>query len=571
MLTPQAAVNAAEVSGGEVRVVWGTFLLTATLNWKYGTSIEGGYGQAALVGRYPEFQWAGPAGSPMIQTEELGVGEVAHQQFMRRMRIIGTAASRPSHGIEYLNRPDAFTTLEDIQFGGLNGNAIRCAEGTLNFWLRRLRWDGIGDYAIYIKGASNLILDTFTFDNTRADLAASGGLCHIDLSADDGPFSAHFMNGTHLEQGTTFATDEALFKFTLKPAAGNRPAIHAKFETVSFGPNGGLTNSQPILVTPATDFVDITLENCRGMDVNGVPSQGGSIAGTTGPYHARIQPHGSTAQAASTAERTAFEVWGDTNLSALFQYGVLNTGPLLTTVGAAGWDANPVTLEVGKLLYDPALSIEGQSPQWVNVVTRRGTLGTLTGVTGTGTTGTLFLVCNDVTNLRLGQEITIGGVDNRIIRLIDASTKTLTLNSNLSTTHTDAAVAFRAPATKEIYIPQRMSAAPTSGTWRRGDVIFNSVAGDAGVTRGWICTLGGTPGTWTALDPANLLGSSNSWTGVNTFVNGLKVDVVATGSLPAAGASMDGRVLIENVGAGDRNLIIYAGGERFRLDGGATF
>ena len=47
--------------------------------------------------------------------------------------------------------------------------------------------------------------------------------------------------------------------------------------------------------------------------------------------------------------------------------------------------------------------------------------------------------------------------------------------------------------------------------------------------------------------------------------------VLATGSLPAAGASMDGALIIEDAGTGDRNLILYAGGERFRIDGGAAF
>lgn len=49
------------------------------------------------------------------------------------------------------------------------------------------------------------------------------------------------------------------------------------------------------------------------------------------------------------------------------------------------------------------------------------------------------------------------------------------------------------------------------------------------------------------------------------------VSVVATASLPAAGAAEDGRVLIEDAAAGDRNLIIYAGGQRFRIDGGVAF
>ena len=56
-----------------------------------------------------------------------------------------------------------------------------------------------------------------------------------------------------------------------------------------------------------------------------------------------------------------------------------------------------------------------------------------------------------------------------------------------------------------------------------------------------------------------------------TASGSLKGPVVATASLPAAGASMDGKYVIEDAGAGDRNLIIYAGGQRFRIDGGAAF
>jgi hypothetical protein len=50
-----------------------------------------------------------------------------------------------------------------------------------------------------------------------------------------------------------------------------------------------------------------------------------------------------------------------------------------------------------------------------------------------------------------------------------------------------------------------------------------------------------------------------------------QLPVVLTANLPAAGAAQDGIALIEDAGAGDRNLIIYGGGERFRIDGGAAF
>lgn len=58
-------------------------------------------------------------------------------------------------------------------------------------------------------------------------------------------------------------------------------------------------------------------------------------------------------------------------------------------------------------------------------------------------------------------------------------------------------------------------------------------------------------------------GSANQWRVYH--------EVVATASLPAAAGAMNGVVLIEDNGAGDRNLILYAGSQRFRIDGGAAF
>lgn len=39
------------------------------------------------------------------------------------------------------------------------------------------------------------------------------------------------------------------------------------------------------------------------------------------------------------------------------------------------------------------------------------------------------------------------------------------------------------------------SAAPTTGTWTRGDIVYNSAPSSAGYV-GWVCTASGTPGTW---------------------------------------------------------------------------
>jgi hypothetical protein len=49
-----------------------------------------------------------------------------------------------------------------------------------------------------------------------------------------------------------------------------------------------------------------------------------------------------------------------------------------------------------------------------------------------------------------------------------------------------------------------------------------------------------------------------------------RLPLVAAGNLPRAGADQDGTVLIENGGRGDRSLVYYSGGQRFRV-GGTTF
>jgi hypothetical protein len=41
------------------------------------------------------------------------------------------------------------------------------------------------------------------------------------------------------------------------------------------------------------------------------------------------------------------------------------------------------------------------------------------------------------------------------------------------------------------------SAAPTTGTWARGDIVWDDTPSASGKI-GWVCTAAGTPGTWNA-------------------------------------------------------------------------
>jgi hypothetical protein len=71
------------------------------------------------------------------------------------------------------------------------------------------------------------------------------------------------------------------------------------------------------------------------------------------------------------------------------------------------------------------------------------------------------------------------------------------------------------------------------------------------------------------LSPSGIGAFTRSYGGLIAEGNG-GTDIVATANLPAAAAAQNGRLIIEDNGTGDRNLIVYAGGQRFRIDGGAN-
>jgi len=56
---------------------------------------------------------------------------------------------------------------------------------------------------------------------------------------------------------------------------------------------------------------------------------------------------------------------------------------------------------------------------------------------------------------------------------------------------------------------------------------------------------------------------------INTLLDGPAV--VTTANLPPGAASLDGLILVENAGGSARNLIFYAGGNRYRISGGTSF
>jgi hypothetical protein len=86
-----------------------------------------------------------------------------------------------------------------------------------------------------------------------------------------------------------------------------------------------------------------------------------------------------------------------------------------------------------------------------------------------------------------------------------------------------------------------------AGTWVAGDFVITT-GGDV-----WICTTGGTPGTWSRVG-SYLLGANNTWTGTNAFNN----SVTGSGSITMSN-TVTGTILIPTGNTGATSASRYAG------------
>ena len=71
--------------------------------------------------------------------------------------------------------------------------------------------------------------------------------------------------------------------------------------------------------------------------------------------------------------------------------------------------------------------------------------------------------------------------------------KALTLAN--ASDYTSGNVILSNNASNNVYQLGKSAASPTTGTWRVGDIVYNSAPASAGYI-GWVCTVAGTPGTW---------------------------------------------------------------------------
>ena len=90
--------------------------------------------------------------------------------------------------------------------------------------------------------------------------------------------------------------------------------------------------------------------------------------------------------------------------------------------------------------------------------------------------------------------IYVGGVGGSLVILTNNYFRKL-LYVDVATDYTDGKLILQNNVENNTFQATKQSAAPSTGTWRVGDIVYNSAPAAAGYI-GFVCTVAGTPGTW---------------------------------------------------------------------------
>jgi hypothetical protein len=214
---------------------------------------------------------------------------------------------------------------------------------------------------------------------------------------------------------------------------------------------------------------------------------------------------------AGTAYIAFNQLFGDTNVGQMWQYGVKASMLLYSDTGFAALP-NATTLFAGQILAPPAYWNGANGKRYaLDVVYQSGTTGTPNGgATTCETTATANqFVCTSATDLSYGQYVSVPPAATRQITGINAmnpSAVIVSVNGSVGTISTPTTLSFVAPVLgPEIQMPTKSSAAPTTLAWSQGDMMQNAAAAANGVAA-WVNVSAGSPGTWAGIPLGNSSG-----------------------------------------------------------------
>jgi hypothetical protein len=442
----------------------------------------------------------------------------------------GTQANTYQVGYYFGSRVDTGTRIWHGEVSGATEYSYYFSGGGINIdFDKGWRSDGAGIAAIYwrVSGIDSFGIANGTVDNNRGAYgsASSGAAVILDNHSACGVVNFTSRN-VKVEVNTTITPGLGVITLYDCPSAGSGEQFMLSFDTTWVAPASGSTagfNFPSFVMSPANDkalvFSAVNSEFGSGTGSNttaafvGIPGLSrGNIMGASGwtpllTYSPSIASSGIN----PTTSASPTQVFGDLNISQLWQYGI-HASSFLYSDTAFGALPNGTTLYAGQILAPPSYWNGANGKRYaLDVVYQTGTTGSPNGgaTTCSGTSGTSVLTCTSATDLSTGQTISIGTDTNRTINFVDATQPgavLVNLASNLSASHSSQALSFSAPLlASEIQMPTKSSSAPTTLAWSQGDMEENSGATANGIAA-WVNVAAGTPGTWAAIPLGNSSG-----------------------------------------------------------------
>lgn len=408
-----------------------------------------------------------------------------------------TAIAEHAYRVTGTTEPDFGFKWHDLIIANFAGDALDFGTGLVNLHLDRVRWDGIGGHALHVRQKVTdanrpLTVERFSLDNVISSqfetaLQAAGystetwgrGL----INADPGSDILIKVSSGRVE-----------FNRPIKMHGGRKSLIYAA------NPNSGRYISVQI------DNVGVSQQSRDALVGVWAPQGRTSVFITASSLGAGLNFEDGT----SITRNLPGSVIGyaATLANAQNDQGMFLSGSRIETrAGRPSSSATFVDYQAGDIILDRSVS-PGQKGVGAVVVapaTGRGSAITAVITTGSMIAGSQLLTPTSNANLfrfPAGNAIRVvgagaGGADLLgVITSVDADAGVVSLSVPAATSVTGANV-FRQPIELRDFgdLVTYGTAAPTTGSWGRGEKRYNTQPSAGGFV-GWVCVTAGTPGTW---------------------------------------------------------------------------
>ena len=465
----------------------GLYKITDTILVPSSVSIRGSNG--GVEEAKPTITWYGASGKNMIEVGDSSVSGNLHENPFKNFNLRGKgrgANNYAKNGIVFKQRCDLGSYLQDVALHLFDEYGVVYEKGGLNVHCRNFRIDSVGKKAIKwcLGGVDYLSIDGFTSDTNRPDLNKSGGVFEVDITNSSNNCRLNFyMANSKLEVNSPISNNE-LFLFNINNS--KQILYNITFNNVYVA---NVHNYNGIVFSPMTYDSRLILINSNIANILGIS---GYKKKTQGDFHTFtvITPNTISNKLSLGNERNIVDLYTDVDIDNLYSKGnkVSNILQIDFTQTVAQ------TFKKGDWLFDSTRY--NYTVRYIKEVINNGTIGT-TNATGTITGGTNKLSVSSADDFKIGDYISIGNNEKRIID-IDYDNCVLTLSSSLNTTLVNENISFAPPTYVEHQLLTKRHWYPTQashGVFKKGDIIFNSEPG-IGKYTGWVCIASGSPGTW---------------------------------------------------------------------------